>query len=180
MKWGLIPFWEKTAEKANEIRKLTYNAKADTVFEKPSFREPIKKHRCLVPSTGFFEWHHNSDGTKMPYFIRLKDGDIFSMAGIYDEWRNPETGKILRTFSILTTEANQLLAKMHNAKKRMPVILSAANKLYWLQPNLSKEEDSSYSYRLMSSKCKHGRLIATFRILSILGNENREGLTPIA
>ncbi|MBB4036550.1 putative SOS response-associated peptidase YedK [Dysgonomonas hofstadii] len=140
MKWGLIPFWEKTEADAEQIRKMTYNAKAETVFEKPSFRESVKSHRCIVPSTGYFEWHHNADKTKTPYFIFLKDEEIFSMAVIYDIWQNKETGEVLHTFSIITTEANPLTAQIHNAKKRMPAILSKEDELKWIDPKLTKED----------------------------------------
>ena len=81
--WGLIPFWVRSEEDATEIRKMTLNARADTIFEKPSFREPIMKKRCIVPSTGYFEWRHEG-ANKIPYYIYVKDEPIFSMAGIYD------------------------------------------------------------------------------------------------
>jgi len=88
--WGLIPFWVRTEEDATEIRKMTLNARADTIFEKPSFREPIMKKRCIVPSTGYFEWRHEG-ANKIPYYIYLKDEPIFSMAGIYDRWLDKDT-----------------------------------------------------------------------------------------
>ena len=97
--WGLIPFWVRTEEDAQEIRKMTLNARSDTIFEKPSFREPIMKKRCIVPSTGYFEWRHEG-AKKIPYYIHLKDEPIFSMAGIYDRWLDKETGEEYDTFSI--------------------------------------------------------------------------------
>lgn len=89
--WGLIPFWTKDETNADEIRRMTLNARADTIFEKPSFREPIMKKRCIVPSTGYFEWRHEGS-KKIPYYIYLKDEPIFSMAGIYDTWLDKVTG----------------------------------------------------------------------------------------
>ncbi|WP_419033682.1 SOS response-associated peptidase, partial [Dysgonomonas gadei] len=121
--WGLIPSWAKTEEQAKDIENMTINAKADTIFEKPSFRHSILSKRCIVPSTGFFEWRHEGS-KKIPYYIRVKDEDIFSMAGIYDVWVNPSTGEIHHSFSIITTDANPLMEYIHNTKKRMPVILS--------------------------------------------------------
>jgi putative SOS response-associated peptidase YedK len=86
-KWGLIPSWIKTPEDAEKIRKMTLNARAETVFNLPSYRMAIKKQRCLVPSTGFFEFHHE-EKTVTPYYIHLKEDEIFSLGGIYESWEN--------------------------------------------------------------------------------------------
>lgn len=136
--WGLVPFWVKSEEQAKEIENMTINAKADTVFEKPSFRHSIMSKRCIVPSTGFFEWRHE-EKDKIPYFIQVKNEDIFSMAGIFDVWNNPQTGEIYHSFSIITSEANSLMEYIHNTKKRMPVILSPEDEQRWIDPNLNKE-----------------------------------------
>lgn len=141
--WGLIPFWEKTKKDADKVRTMTYNARAESIFEKPAFREPIRLRRCLIPSTGYFEYHHNDDKTTTPYFIHVRSQDIFSMAGIYDEWVDAETKELYNTFSIITTEANPLAAEIHNGGKnpqRMPLILSRENEKNWIDPDL-KEED---------------------------------------
>ena len=138
-KWGLIPFWTKDEKQADEIKRMTLNARADTIFSKPSFREPIMKKRCIVPSTGYFEWRHEGD-KKIPYYIFLKDEEIFSMAGIYDEWLDKTTGEIIKTFSIITTEANPLTAYIHNTKHRMPAILSQKDEEKWLAPTLEKSD----------------------------------------
>jgi hypothetical protein len=135
--WGLIPFWTKDETNAYEIRRMTLNARADTIFDKPSFREPVMKKRCIVPSTGYFEWRHES-GKKIPYYIYLKDEPIFSMAGIYDTWLDTETGNEHATFSIITTDTNPLTDYIHNTKHRMPVILSKEDEEKWLEPGLSK------------------------------------------
>lgn len=140
--WGLIPFWTKNEKSADEIKRMTLNARADTVFEKPSFREPIMKKRCIVPSTGYIEWRH--EGTKkIPYYIYLKDEPIFSMAGIYDRWLDKETGEERDTFSIITTGTNPLTDYIHNTKHRMPAILSKEDEEKWLNPSLPKEEIES-------------------------------------
>lgn len=139
--WGLIPFWERSQEGADHIRRMTYNAKSETVFEKPSFREPIRTKRCLIPSTGYFEYHHNEDKTTTPYFIFLRNQQVFSMAGIHDSWTNPATGQIINTFSIITTQANLLTSEIHNGGKsphRMPVILSSEDEKTWLDNSLNK------------------------------------------
>jgi putative SOS response-associated peptidase YedK len=123
--WGLIPFWAKDAESAEVIRKKTFNARSETVFEKPSFKNSIMKRRCLIVADGFFEWK-DVGGKKYPYYIKLKDQKIFSIAGIYDIWHDK------RTFSVITTEANGLMAEIHNVKKRMPVILKREDEEKWL------------------------------------------------
>lgn len=125
-KWGLIPFWVKDKKQADEIKRMTLNARADTIFQKPSFREPIMKKRCIVPSTGYFEWRHEGN-KKIPYYIYVKDEPIFSMAGVYDLWLDKVTDEVVNTFSIITTDANSLTDYIHNTKHRMPAILSTEN-----------------------------------------------------
>lgn len=142
-KWGLIPFWTKTEKDANEIRTKTYNARAESIFDKPSFRGSINTKRCIVPSTGFFDWRHEGE-RKIPYFIYMKNEEIFSMAGIYSDWANPQTGEIIKTFSIITTEANDLMRYIHNTNFRMPVILHEEDEQKWLSPQLNKEEIKYY------------------------------------
>lgn len=138
-KWGLIPFWVKDQKQADEIKRMTLNARADTVFQKPSFREPIMKKRCIVPSTGYFEWRHE-DGKKIPFYIYVKDEPIFSMAGVYDSWLDRSTGEVISTFSIITTEANELTGYIHNTKHRMPAILSLEDEERWLDLKLGKSD----------------------------------------
>lgn len=137
--WGLIPSWARTREEANKVRAGTINAKSETAYEKPSFKNSIKSKRCLVPATGFFEFH-TYKAKKYPYFITLTGTEIFSLAGIWDSWTDKETGEIVPTFSILTVGANPLMAKIHNEKKRMPVILPAEQEKRWLDESLAKEE----------------------------------------
>lgn len=138
-RWGLIPFWAKDEKQADEIKRMTLNARADTIFQKPSFREPIMKKRCLIPSTGYFEWRHEGE-KKIPYYIYVKGEPIFSMAGIYDEWLDKSTGEIIKTFSIITTDANPLTSYIHNTKQRMPAILSLEDEEKWLDSTLSKSD----------------------------------------
>ncbi len=139
LRWGLIPKWIKTSVDAEKIRINTLNARSETVFEKPSFKMSVQRKRCLIPSTGFFEWR-DENKKKIPYFIHLKDVEIFSMAGIYEDWTNTETGEIISGFSILTTQANPLMEFIHNTKKRMPVILSPENEMSWISNSLNKND----------------------------------------
>jgi putative SOS response-associated peptidase YedK len=129
--WGLIPLWVKDEDAALKIREQTLNAKAETITTKPSFRHSIKVKRCLVLADGFYEWQHLKNKT-FPYYIHLKDHQLFAFAGIWDAWTNKETKETLKTFSIITTQANPLLAVIHNTKKRMPVILRQEDERKWL------------------------------------------------
>ena len=141
MHWGLVPFWIKSATDAMQIRTRTLNCISEEAFEKPSFRDSIRKRRCLVPCTGFFEWRWGDSAGKVkyPYFIHT-DTFLFSLAGIWSEWKDPETSQLLGTYSVLTTEANPLMSRIHNSKKRMPVILPAEYERDWLNPTLTKDD----------------------------------------
>jgi len=129
VKWGLIPHWVKDAQQADMIRFQTLNARSETIFEKPSFRGPIRRSRCLVLVDGFFEFR-DVRAKKFPYLIRLKDGEAFALAGIWDTWGE------LRTFSVVTTRANPFMEMIHNTKKRMPLILPKDVERAWLDPNM--------------------------------------------
>ncbi|MFT4753356.1 MAG: putative SOS response-associated peptidase YedK [Salibacteraceae bacterium] len=127
--WGLIPSWSTN----NEIRKFTLNAKIETLAEKPSFKNLIN-NRCLIISSGFFEWQwRDSKGKeKRKYLIKPPQEEIFAFAGIWSEWTNPKTGELQKTYSIITTEANELMSKIHNTKKRMPLVLPREKEFDWL------------------------------------------------
>lgn len=141
--WGLIPHWVKDMEYANQIRYKTFNARVETLFTKPSYKKAIQSQRCLVIASGFFEWHtHQSK--KYPFFIRVKDMPLFTLAGIYDNWVDKMSGEIFTTFSVVTTEANALMKKIHNTKQRMPVVLTQEEEKNWLDPNLTEKDISGY------------------------------------
>ena len=136
-RWGLIPKWVKDEQQANELSVQTLNAKAETVFEKPSFRNSIANKRCIVIVNGFYEWR-TVGKKKYPYYIHLKAQDFFSLGGIYENWVNKSTGELMNTFSIITVEANPLLQKIHNSKKRMPLIIPVEKEKEWIKSDLSK------------------------------------------
>ena len=137
--WGLIPSWTRSREDAEAIRFKTFNARAESVNSKPSFSKSFKARRCLIPVRGFFEWQHRVDG-KIPWYIYHADNEIFSIAGLYDSWVESSTREILNTFSLITTEANGLLAEIHNSKKRMPVILDKGDEGMWLSIKTSEHD----------------------------------------
>jgi len=126
-KWGLVPSWAKDAAIGNKM----INARADGVAEKPSYRSAFKRRRCLVPVTGFYEWQKGDGKAKTPMYIQLKDAELFALAGLWEVWHSPE-GDELRTFTIITTDANEFMSPIHN---RMPVILHKADYDLWLDPN---------------------------------------------
>ena len=141
--WGLIPFFMKDMTSAKQSRIYCLNAKSETIFEKPSFRAPIMKRRCLVLVDGFMEWR-DLNKNKYPHYIYLKDKEPFALGGIYDKWVDKETGEIFNTFSIITTKANPMMATIHNSKLRMPLILDRMVEQEWLKENNTKEELINY------------------------------------
>jgi putative SOS response-associated peptidase YedK len=115
MRWGLIPSWAKDPS----IGKRMINARSETVSGKPAFRHAVRQSRCIVPSSGFYEWREDGEGGKSPFYIRLKDGFPICFAGLWESWQSPQ-GEAVDSFTILTTQANRLITSLH---ERMPVIL---------------------------------------------------------
>jgi putative SOS response-associated peptidase YedK len=131
MKWGLVPSWAKDPSIGNRL----INARSETVASKPSFRAAFKRRRCLVPADGYYEWKRLGS-TKQPFYIRLQDDRPFAMAGLWESWRD-ETDQQLRTFSIITTDANETTREIHD---RMPAILSPLDYDVWLNPEFDEQE----------------------------------------
>lgn len=132
LKWGLVPPWAKD----EKIGYKMINARAETAAEKPSFRNAFKKKRCLVVADSFYEWKRTDDG-KTPMRIKLKSGEPFAFAALWESWKSPE-GKTVNTCSILTTRANELMGTIHD---RMPVILTKEAEKIWLDPNVQDAEE---------------------------------------
>ena len=126
--WGLMPVWAKD----KKFQDNTLNARIETLDEKPSFKGSLNK-RCLIPADGFFEWQwlDPKGKQKQKYIIGFEE-ELFAFAGLWNEWANPATGEIIPTFTIITIEANELMAEIHNTKKRMPVILRPDAEKEWL------------------------------------------------
>jgi len=123
LRWGLIPSWSKDPAIGNRL----INARAETVQEKPSFRNAFRRHRCLIPTNGFYEWQRQERG-KQPYFVRMRDERLFAFAGLWDRWESPDK-RVIETCTILTTAANTVLAPIHD---RMPVIVPPEEYARWL------------------------------------------------
>ena len=127
MRWGLIPSWWKKPLK--ELKLATFNARAETVATKPFFRSAFKRTRCLIPVSGYYEWEERPDG-KQPWYFTARDGSpALTVAGLWDEWTNPETGKPLKSCTMIITEPNEFVAKVHD---RMPVLLTERQFDPWL------------------------------------------------
>ncbi len=130
-KWGLVPSWSKDPK----IGSRMINARSETVAEKPSFRAPFKRRRCIIPASGFYEWQKTADG-KQPIYIHPTDDTTFALAGLWESWHSPDGGEI-ETCTILTVSPNELMAPIHN---RMPVILEKEDYDVWLQPGNQPEQ----------------------------------------
>ncbi len=131
-RWGLIPFWTKEVNKSRPM----INARAETIADKPYWKNCITRKRCIIPADGFYEWKKEG-ATKTPMFIHLSDSSVFGFAGLWDEWRSPD-GEVVRTCSIITTAANHAIAPVHD---RMPVILRSEQMGDWLDPKNMKVEE---------------------------------------
>lgn len=145
--WGLIPGWAKNPNEAVKLSNQTVNAPCETMFDKPAFKEPARNKRCLILLDGFY-LHHHKDELIFPYHIQMCSKEPFSVAGLWDEWVDRDSGQIKKTVSIVTTQANTLLQTIHNDPKletgpRMPVILSAKNERDWLMP-MEKKSDREF------------------------------------
>jgi putative SOS response-associated peptidase YedK len=139
VKWGLIPAWTKNIEEANIIRYKTFNARSESIAAKPSFSSSFRSKRCIIPVKGFFEWQH-VENKKIPWYIYHIENEVLSIAGLYDDWIENNTGEIFSTFSIVTTEANDLIAQIHNSGKRMPVILNKSSETRWIDLSTSEAD----------------------------------------
>ena len=124
MRWGLIPWWWKRPLKQLPA---TFNARAESVADKPLFRDAFKRRRCIIPVSGYYEWITQADG-KQPYFISAADSGVLSFAGLWDRWKNPETGEPVASCTIIVTDANALTRPIHD---RMPVIFHKADFGAW-------------------------------------------------
>jgi putative SOS response-associated peptidase YedK len=127
--WGLIPSWADDPHVGNRM----INARAETVAEKPSFRKAFRNHRCLVLADGFYEWQKTGNG-KQPYYIRMENDSPFAFAGLWESWQN---GREIRSATIITTDANDVVAPIHD---RMPVILHPEDYTLWLDPDFDEKE----------------------------------------
>lgn len=127
-RWGLIPHWAKDSSIGSRL----INARAETLTTGSAFRDAFRRHRCLVPVDGFYEWRR-TEGPRQPFYIRRSDGEPFALAGLWSAWHDPKTDELVRTFTIVTTAPNELVGRLHD---RMPVIIDRADWSTWLAPDV--------------------------------------------
>jgi putative SOS response-associated peptidase YedK len=145
--WGLIPFWVKDLPGALRLRASTLNCISEEMFEKPSFRDAAREgKRCLIPCSGFYEWKwlDEKGKAKIPWYIRMKDQPLFSLGGLYSRWKDRNTEQTIFSYTVLTTEANELMSEIHNSKKRMPVIIPREYEKDWLNRNLTEDDVKAF------------------------------------
>lgn len=169
--WGLIPAFCKTVKDAKEMMVKTLNAKSETVFALPSFKNSIRQKRCMILADGFYEWR-TLGKLKYPYFIQLKNKEAFAFGGIYNDWVNKETGEVINSFSIITTRANPLMEKIHNVKLRMPLILPKEVEKDWLNSNLKDNEVAELMKPLDETKME------AYSISKLITNRNENPDKP--
>lgn len=168
MQWGLVPAWSKEPR----TQFSTINARAETVATSSVFRGPFKSRRCLVPASAFYEWKKTSDG-KQPYCIRLRGGELFAFAGLYDVWRDGD-GNELQSYTIITTAANELVAPLHN---RMPVILHHEDESAWLDKSTDPERLQAL---LTAFPAEAMETFPVSRALNSPSNDGAELMEPVA
>lgn len=170
MKWGLIPFWSKEPSIGNKL----INARAETILEKPSFRNSFKSKRCLIPADSFYEWSLQEGAKKKtPYRFVVKDQRTFCFAGLWDSWKDPE-GKIIESVTVITTQPNELLRRFHD---RMPVILPFEAEDLWLS---SENQDLEKLYGLL--KPYPANLMDVYQISDRVNsprNNDKECILPV-
>ena len=133
MRWGLIPYFTKSLSDVKGVS--TINARAETIQTSPRWREPFRKRRCLIPASAFYEWRKLDAKTKQPFAFGVTGSPLFGFAGLWDAWKDGE-GQWLQSFSIVTTEANELMSSVHT---RMPVILHERDYDRWLSREVTEQ-----------------------------------------
>lgn len=165
-RWGLIPHWAAEAKIAGR----TFNARSETVAEMPAFRESFRRRRCLVPVDSFYEWRREN-GVRQPYRILRADGLPLVLAGLWAGWRDPETGDVRRTFTILTTRANDPITELHD---RMPVVLPRDAWATWLNP---RPVDSGELHALLEPS--DGERLEIYPVVGLVNNVRNDGVALV-
>lgn len=165
--FGLIPHWMK------EKKAVSINARAETLTEKPSFKNPYKRKRCLIPVNGFFEWKKEGKN-KIPYWIHSTEGDFFALAGLWEQWHNKDTGEIITSSAIITTEPNEIMKPIHD---RMPVILKEDDWKLWLDKEVKEVEVLNPLLKPFDSKFMEAYKVSTYVNSPI--HDDIKAITPI-
>lgn len=147
--WGLVPHWVKDETTAQKLAKMCLNARVETLHEKPSFRQSLVK-RCIIPFSSFYEWRWEDEKgkRKTKYRIFHPNEQLIGFGGLYADWLNPNTAEVKRTYTMCTHEANEMMAFIHNRKKRMPLILTKNHYKDWLHKDNPVKEFVPISFEL--------------------------------
>lgn len=178
VRWGLVPFWAKDPS----IGSRMINARMETVDEKPAFKRPFAKRRCLLPADGYFEWYPTEQRSKagkplkQPFFIRPKDGSCLAMAGLYEIWRDPTRDeddplRFLWTATVLTTTAEDSVGHIHD---RMPLVVEPARRQAWLDPRTADEGTDHQALRALLVPAAPG-LLDAFPVSTAVNNVRNNG-----
>lgn len=169
-RWGLIPFWAKDEKIGSKL----INARAEGIDEKPSYRNAFRMRRCLIPADGFYEWKNESG--KTPYRITLKNNIPFAMAGIWETWKNSD-GISVHTFSIITTQANELMRPIH---ERMPVILPTELEDRWLTGQIRiKSDEEKLKSLLVPFPSDQMQAFKVSKLVNSPANDNPALIAPL-
>lgn len=171
LRWGLVPHWAKDPGIGSKL----INARAEGIADKPSFKNAFQRRRCLVPADAFYEWRTGADSRapKQPFAIGMADGRPFTFAGLWEGWKAPD-GQWLRTYTIITTDANELLASIHD---RMPVILAAEEYPRWLGEQSAEPQELLAMLRPFPADLMTMHPVS--RAVSNVRNDGSELLEPI-
>ena len=169
LRWGLIPFWAK--DKSSSYKMI--NARADTVFSKPAYKAAIRRRRCLIPASAFFEWKRG-EGGKQPYLVRVRGVELFAMAGLWERWESSETDEVVESCAILTTWPNTVIAEVHD---RMPVILQPESYELWLGPAI--QDSGKISALLQPFPDKHSMFHPISREVNNPANDSPSVIRPV-
>lgn len=169
MRWGLVPSWSKEPNTSF----ATFNARIETVSQKPAFRSAFRKRRCVIPASGFYEWHTDEEGIKQPYYFHLKARHEMALAGLWEEWRGNEEEAAFRSCTILVGSANPVVGRFH---QRMATILPDALIEDWLNPR----ENTDYLLTLLSQPFEDEEMMATkvSRKVNSVRNQGEDILLP--
>jgi putative SOS response-associated peptidase YedK len=167
--WGLIPFWAKD----RRIGARNINARSESVGDKPAFRDSFLKRRCLIPVDGFFEWQQRPKG-KLPHYVYSADAKPLALAGLWANWKDPETGEWVRTCTILTGDPNSLVADIHD---RMPIILPETAWSDWLDRDNQDRAHLESLLRVYPDKMMAGHPVAT--LVNKVANNYPENIEPL-
>ena len=169
LRWGLVPHWARGPNSGYRM----INARSESVFDKPAYRSAIRRRRCLIPASAFFEWKRSERG-KQPYRIRVLDAEIFSLAGIWERWTNEASQEMVESCAILTTRANGAVRELHD---RMPVIIQPESEDLWLDPAL--EDPKSLRSLLEPYSEKSMEVLTVSRSVNNPANDNPSVARPL-